>query len=44
MTGTNATPAITMKVFMERDRIAPVRVILKGHVGAKDCPASLPVT
>src|SRR6266571_3275653 len=44
MAGTDAAPAITVEVLVERDVIAPVRIVLKGHVGAKYSSATLLIT
>src|SRR6266446_8388453 len=44
MAGADTVPAITVEVLVERNVIAPMRIVLKGHVGAKDCPAALLVT
>jgi hypothetical protein len=41
MASANTTPSITMKVLVEWDVIAPVRIVLKGRVGAKYWPATL---
>ena len=41
MAGAYTAPAITMEVLVERNVIAPVRIVLKGRTGAKDRPAAL---
>ena len=41
--GTDGTPGITMEVLMEWDVIIPSWIVLKGHIGAKDWPVTLPV-
>src|SRR5258706_14478743 len=41
MAGADTVPAITVEVLVERNVIAPVRIVLKSHVGAKDRPAAL---
>ena len=41
MTGTEPTSVIPVEVFVERDVIAPVRIVLKGRVGAEYSPAAL---
>jgi len=44
MAGADTVPAITVEVLVERNVIAPVRIVLKGRTGAKDRPAALLVT
>jgi hypothetical protein len=44
MAGTNAATSITMEVLMEWDMVTPVRIVLKGRVGAKYGPATLLIT
>ncbi len=44
MAGTDAAPAITVKVLVEWDVTMPVRIILKGRVGTKYWSATLFVT
>jgi len=44
MAGADTAPAITVEVFVEQNVIAPVRIVLKGHVGAKYRPEALLVT
>ena len=44
MAGAYTAPAITVEVLVERNVIAPVRIVLKGRTGAKDRPAALLVT
>jgi hypothetical protein len=41
MAGSNAAPSITMKILIEQDVIAPARIILESHVGAKHRPTPL---
>jgi len=41
MAGANTAPAITVEVLVERNVIAPVRIILKGRTGAKDRPGAM---
>src|SRR5260221_10413063 len=41
MAGTDPCTCISMKVLVERNGIAPVRVALKHRVGAKHGPAAL---
>jgi hypothetical protein len=44
MAGADTSSAITVEVFMERDVVAPLRIVLKERVGPKDRPAALLVT
>src|SRR2546429_9803370 len=44
MAGAYTAPAITVEVLVERNVIAPVRIVLKGRTGAKDRTAALLIT
>ena len=43
MAGANAGPIVPMKVFIEEDKIAPVRVALEAVFGAEDGPSPVAV-
>ncbi len=44
MAGADTASAITVEVLVERDVVAPVRIVLKERVGPKDRQAALFVT
>src|SRR6266542_1161693 len=44
MAGADAAPTLTVEVLVERDVIAPLCIVLKGHIVAEDRPAALLVT